>query len=133
MKNRQLGIQKILNYKEYMKLSINDESIYTIHLDTQNNQLPFIEESNTIAGFVEDFYKAELVVKNYNDVMEEMNLLGEPSARTLESVNLTQNHILAIITAIIRGDRFCEGLLVSKIEDGLMYYLLTRIEATLND
>ena len=42
--------------------------------------------------------------------------------------NLTYKEIGTILTAIIRGDRFCSGLIYSKVKDGTLLRLLERLK-----
>lgn len=41
---------------------------------------------------------------------------------------MTQEEVLTSLTFFIRGDRFCEGLLASALEDGTFLKLLIRLK-----
>lgn len=81
-----------------------------------------IPESN-IRGkleiFIRYFGNSDLVDKEY---MENTKKIKEKNIN-----ELTYKEIGTQLTAIIRGDRFCSGLIYSKVKDGTFLKLLERL------
>lgn len=70
--------------------------------------------------FVRYFYDSDLVDKEY---MENEKLIKEKDIN-----ELTYKEVGTELTSIIRGDRFCSGLIYSKVKDGTFLKLLERLQ-----
>lgn len=100
---------------------IIEDTIY----DLKNNPkaCTFITESNPgekLKNFIRYFGTSDLLDKEY---MENEKLIQEKDIN-----NLTYKEIGTMLTAIIRGDRFCSGLIYSKVKDGTLLRLLERFK-----
>lgn len=87
------------------------------------NRKTVIQESNLgekLKTFIRYFGTSDLLDKEY---MENEKLIREKDIN-----NLTYKEIGTILTAIIRGDRFCSGLIYSKVKDGTLLRLLERLK-----
>ena len=87
------------------------------------NRKTVIQESNLgekLKTFIRYFGTSDLLDKEY---MENEKLIQEKDIN-----NLTYKEIGTILTAIIRGDRFCSGLIYSKVKDGTLLRLLERLK-----
>lgn len=70
--------------------------------------------------FVRYFYDSDLVDKEY---------LGNEKLISKKDINeLIYKEIGTMLTSIIRGDRFCSGLIYSKVKDGTFLKLLERLQ-----
>lgn len=82
-----------------------------------------IQESHLgekLKTFIRYFGTSDLLDKEY---MENEKLIQEKDIN-----NLTYKEIGTMLTAIIRGDRFCSGLIYSKVKDGTLLKLLERLK-----
>ena len=73
-----------------------------------------------LRNFVRYFSGSDLLDKEY---MENENLIKDKNID-----ELTYNEVGTMLTAIIRGDRFCSGLIYSKVKDGTILKLLERLK-----
>lgn len=55
---------------------------------------------------------------NYRAILKEAGILGGCGLTRLDVNALDAKTTLAIITFVVRGDRFCEGMLASYLEGG---------------
>lgn len=74
--------------------------------------------------FIRYFGESDLLDKEY---MENEKLIHEKDID-----ELTYKEIGTMLTAIIRGDRFCSGLIYSKVKDGTILKLLERVKELKN-
>lgn len=82
-----------------------------------------IQESHLgekLKTFIRYFGTSDLLDKEY---MKNEKLIQEKDIN-----NLTYKEIGTMLTAIIRGDRFCSGLIYSKVKDGTLLKLLERLK-----
>jgi hypothetical protein len=70
--------------------------------------------------FIRCFGESDLLDKEY---LENEKLIHEKDIN-----ELTYKEIGTMLTAIIRGDRFCSGLIYSKVKDGTLLKLLERLK-----
>lgn len=90
-------------------------------------QMPFVMFDQNMMKFMDEFYESGIAVKNYKEIMETAGIEDEQ----FDFVNLhilNEEVVCAILTYIIRADRFCEGYLKSKIEQGTVTRLLIRLK-----
>ena len=99
------------------------------HSGTEDDpiHLPFVNLDQKVMDFMEDFYKSGISVNNYKEVLESAGI----AEGLFDFVNL---HILspevvcAMLTYMIRADRFCEGYLMAGIEHGTVARILKRLK-----
>lgn len=70
--------------------------------------------------FIRCFYNSDLVDKEYT--------LNTKEISKKDINELTYKEIGTMLTSIIRGDRFCSGLIYSKVKDGTLLKLLERLQ-----
>ena len=90
-------------------------------------QMPFVMFDQNVMKFMDEFYESGIAVKNYKEIMETAGIEDEQ----FDFVNLhilNEEVVCAILTYIIRADRFCEGYLKSKIEQGTVTRVLNRLK-----
>lgn len=90
-------------------------------------QMPFVMFDQNVMKFMDEFYESGIAVKNYKEIMETAGIEDEQ----FDFVNLhilNEEVVCAIMTYIIRADRFCEGYLKSKIEQGTVTRVLNRLK-----
>lgn len=81
-----------------------------------------ILESNPgekLKEFMEYFYENNLFNQNY---IEDYNLIENKGDN-----DLSYEEVLTKLTYIFRGDRFCSGLIKSKVDDGTILRLIERL------
>lgn len=101
--------------------------------DTKNNGtksnpkcFPYIKLEKTISAFLHDFYEGNYAIKNYLDIGTEI-CKSIKSGRSIS--DLSEKELLVYLTWIIRGDRFCDGLLLDCCKDGTVYQILKGLKA----
>ena len=91
-------------------------------MKTEDRKL-VIYESNPgekLKNFIRYFYDSDLLDKEY---LENEKIIKEKNIS-----ELSYKEIGTMLTAIIRGDRFCSGLIYSKVQDGTFLKLLERLQ-----
>lgn len=73
-----------------------------------------------LKNFIRYFYESNLLDKEY--------LENEKNIKDKNIDKLEYKEISTELTAIIRGDRFCSGLMYSKVKDGTFLKLLERLK-----
>ena len=134
-----MGLFDKYKKKKEKKLSFNEVIADTIY-DLKNNSNACtlsggetedgkIIISESVLGeklkiFIRYFGESDLLDKEY---MENEKLIH---GKDIDE--LTYKEIGTMLTAIIRGDRFCSGLIYSKVKDGTLLKLLERVKELKN-
>lgn len=77
--------------------------------------------SDGVRDWIRAFYELELADQNY--VEHYQNLHNKRIAE------MNRDEILTCMTALIRGERFCDGLIASALEDGSLEELSERLNS----
>lgn len=121
---------------------LNDENsgewiIDQTHKGTMDDpkQFPFVAFSRLTENFINDVYKVveehpELDLRNYSDILEKngLPLDGRHGPEDAKLSDMDLQGSLALLVAIIRWDRFCEGTIKKQIEKGTIDRCLKRIK-----
>ena len=94
--------------------------------DDEPLHFPYLKYEKFILDFIDDFYKGNYEIKNYldegNKICKSIN-----SGRCIS--DLSEEELLIYLTWIIRGDRFCDGLLFGCCKDGTVREILKGLKA----
>lgn len=96
--------------------------------------LPFVVHSVIVHKFIDAVYAfvdahEEWNLKSYHKIIEKR--CADFQVNNLKEIRVSEldgKTVVAGILSIIRGDRFCEGMLLSACEDGIMIGLLKRLK-----
>lgn len=69
-----------------------------------------------------------LDVRDYRGVLDSYGLPDEESVLVADISQCDARCTLAMIFTIVRGDRFCEGLLLSYLDNGMMLKWMKRLK-----
>lgn len=89
----------------------------------------WIDYDETTEEFISKMY--EVVPnggKDYGDVLREINMKYGDDYYKVDISKLNGDMILYMMFAVIRGERFCEGIISKYIEKGTMDRWLTRLK-----
>lgn len=123
----------IIKYKDYFDECTNKSELgkwYMKKIGIKTYEFPWLEKPIVLKEFISDFYKSEIAVSDYIEYLNERSLSNFELIEA-RMKNLTIEDLRAIVTMVIRQDRFNEGLLVLKITDGFMFKVIERLEALL--
>lgn len=101
-----------LTFEKVPVLEINGKTVY-------DEKLPDFERS---------LYESGLMIRDYDRVLEDAGIdtaSAHPFDYDIESMDA--NHVLALLTAIVRKERFCEGTIASCVKSGLVEELIERL------
>lgn len=100
----------------------------TKHKGTESDpkHFPYVKLEKTISDFLHDFYEGNYAIRNYLDIGPEI-CKSIKSGRNIS--DLSEKELLIYLTWIIRGDRFCDGLLLARCKDGTFYEILKGLKA----
>lgn len=103
--------------------SFGEMVIDTKHKGTKDDpkHFPYVKYETTIINFLHDFYDGNYTIEDYLDKGKKISK-SIKSGRGINS--LSEKELLIYLTWIIRGDRFCDGLLLNRCKDGTVYEIL---------
>ncbi|SDS06330.1 DUF6508 domain-containing protein [Parafannyhessea umbonata] len=97
-------------------------------------QFPFVGYSAAAHRLIEavhecvDDLRDEMNAFDYMGVLESYGLNGEKDVLAADASSCDAKCALAMVLTIIRQDRFCEGLLLSYLENGKMLEWMKRLQ-----
>lgn len=96
-------------------------------------QMPWVKYTDASTGFVDAVYKFnnendECDLFNYKAILEKNGITFEESLVNVDVSDLDAQCILALIMTVVRGDRFCEGLLATFLKNGCIVKWLARLK-----
>lgn len=103
--------------------SFGEMIIDTKHKGTKDDpkHFPYVKYEKTISNFLHGFYEGDYAIKDYLDNSSEIR----KSIKSGKNISdLSEEELLIFLTWIIRGDRFCDGLLLNRCKDGTVYEIL---------
>ena len=108
--------------------SFGEMVIDTNHDGTKNDpkHFPYVKYEKSINYFFHDFYEGDYAIKDYLDKGNEI-CKSIKSGRNIS--DLSEEELLIFLTWIIRGDRFCDGLLLNRCKDGTVYEIVKGLKA----
>lgn len=89
--------------------------------------MPYVFFDHKTNAFIEEFFKSHIAQKNYQEILEKAGI----KEKAFDSVNLhilDETVVCAMLTSIIKGDRYCEGLIKTSIEKGTVTRILKRLK-----
>lgn len=111
---------KDLTYYIYYfeKVKVKAAAKYITKNNVGDNILPFVDYTGVVDRFISAFYESQFLDEFYGEKIE--------SIEDYKSVdeNTSYDDLCAILTYIIRGERFCTGKILTHIEDRLIHKLL---------
>lgn len=110
-------------------------------LEIENNdviedliQIPGVNYSRLVEQFTNDVYifeknNKDMELTSYSDILKENGLEWNGKSMKEADVSLLNEQcIMALIMAVIRADRFCEGILLKFFESGCILKWLERLK-----
>ncbi len=93
-------------------------------------QMPFVGYSESVHKFIEVMHDFADKYPKYNlhDYLGVLEAKGIKNIKTVNVSELDAESTLAVLMTIVRQDRFCEGLLLSCLEDGMVLSLLKKLK-----
>ena len=125
----------VTKYKSYFDECSNKTELGKWHMKKigiKTYEFPWLEKPIELREFISDFYKSDIAVSDYIEYLEKNNL-NNFDLIELSMGDLNIEDLCAILTMVIRQDRFNEGLLVSKIIDGFLFKIIERLEKVVGD
>ena len=94
------------------------------------NSFPFPAYTELIHEFIKDVHdfcenNPEYDLWHYRDKMKSYGLKSDKSA---DISSLDVEAVLTLIMWVVRGERFCDGLILSSIKEGRMQAMLRRLK-----
>ncbi len=121
-----IGLLDSLDNTEYGKCIFDKD-----HEGTIEDPIPFphIDYSKTVYEFVDavyDFHEnnPDYGLNDYGKIMAE-NGVRDIASADVESLNLQV--VMALLMWVVRGERFCDGLILANLEEGNIQRLLRRL------
>ena len=116
---------------------LNNDEFGTWHHDTEHKgtkedpvQFPFPVYTEAVHELIDAVYEfiedhPEYQLRHYYEVMERYGLKNLQDA-DIDSLN--DEAVLALLTWVIRGERFCDGLILGNLKEGRIQHLLRRLK-----
>lgn len=95
-------------------------------------QLPFPSYSETVSKLIEAVYNfneknPDYNLYNYNEVLEQ-NGYKELMFDKIDVSNMDDKCLMALFMALVRGERFCDGLIMKMLEAGIVQKWIKRLK-----
>lgn len=131
-------MQRFQSLTKYISL-ISKDDIGTWVIDRENDgtmehpiQMPFVNYSKMVDGFVEDVYKfndehPEFGLNRYGEILEKNGLEWGSKMSAADVSNKDAQCVLALIIGGVRAERFCDGALMGFFKDGSIERWLMRL------
>ncbi len=104
------------------------------HKGTKNDpiQLPFPAYTDTVNKLIKAVYNfneknPDYNLYNYNEVLEQ-NGYKELMFDKIDVSNMDDKCLMALFMALVRGERFCDGLIMKMLEAGIVQKWLKRLK-----
>ncbi|SCW67248.1 hypothetical protein SAMN02910456_02511 [Ruminococcaceae bacterium YRB3002] len=103
------------------------------HKGTEDDPLPFphIEYSDTVRKLIRAVYSFHESNPEYelNEYMEILKCHGytDINVETIDVSNMDDKCLMALFMALVRGERFCDGLILDALEVGAVQRWLVRL------
>lgn len=97
-------------------------------------QLPFVNYSETINDFVDDFYSfiennEDMGISSYQEILDNNGIKwSKESMKNVDVSNLDSQCVLALIMGAIRAERFSDGALLDFFNSGCILRWLERLD-----
>lgn len=118
MKTKQLT--QLQNFVQRFK---DEKPLYTIQLEPLTME-PYTY-GKALTDFIKFMYKQKLIVSDYTQ-MQESYFKTKNESKFISRRN--EEECLSLLTAFIRQDRFIDGLLAGKVEDGTVELIVKKIQ-----
>jgi len=124
------GIKELIKFIPYFEKATGDSACTWSAAEktdenTFNMAYPIYE--GKLSEFIETFYNTNLVCHNYIQITQEKGIQNmEQMAAAVETADIELTK--AILTAYIRGERFCDGLWETAVEDKIFLRILYRLK-----
>ena len=117
---------------------IDNEKYGEVHSDFNHKgtmddpiPMPYITYGEAVMDFIHVVHKfvddnPDYELKNYMEIMEQNGIKHVEDA--VGNQNLDGKAIMAVLTCIVRQERFCDGLILSCLENGTIQNLLKRLK-----
>lgn len=109
------------------------------HKGTIEDPLPFpyIEYSDVVRKLVKAIYNfhdanPDYDLKNYMDILE-CNGYKDINIDTIDVSAMDDKCLMALFMALVRGERFCDGLILGALEEGAVQRWLKRLREIVNN
>ncbi len=121
---------------------LNDNQYGEWVFDRQNNgsrehpiHMPYIKYSDIVYLLIADIYIVAQTYEKFNltcyhEILEKHNIQWSEQSMTEADVStLDKQCILALLVGTVQAERFCEGILMSFLENGCILHWLKRLQA----
>ena len=95
-------------------------------------QLPFPAYTETVDKLIEAVYNfnennPDYNLYNYNEVLEQ-NGYKELNFEEIDVSKMDDKCLMALFMALVRGERFCDGLILKMLESGIVQNWIKRLK-----
>lgn len=115
----------IEKYIAYFEKNDVNFLIYEVEENGKIKELQYPKYDDGLCNFIEEIYDSRLMLKNYMEIVNN-EVSGSPlDKKTIEG--LDYRRACAVLTWIVRSDRFDETALGRAANDRLLYHVLNKI------
>ena len=122
-----LKLEEPLKTDKFGKLIVDKK-----HKGTKDDpfEMPYISYSETVSKLIEAVYNfcennPDYNLYKYNEVLEKNGYRGELDK--VDVSNIDDKCLMALFMALVRGERFCDGLIQKMLEAGVVQKWLKRL------
>ncbi len=94
-------------------------------------EMPYLSYTETVSKLIEAVYSfneknPDYNLYNYNEVLEQYGY-KELKFEKIDVSKMDDKCLMALFMALVRGERFCDGLIMSMLEAGIVQKWLKRL------
>ncbi len=127
--NELLELEKALNGDKFGEWVVDNK-----HKGTKDDpiHLPFPNYTEAVDKFMNAVYKfiennPDYNLYNYSEILEQKGY-NHIDLKTIDVSNMDDKCIMALLVYLVRGERFCDGLILSAFEAGTVQKCLKRLK-----
>jgi hypothetical protein len=117
-------LENILKYEQYFKECSEQKKEVKVHSEQLKDgvrTMPVYIKDQELRNFIIDFYDSEVLNSNYKSHLKNKEII----VHEIQDFSIySKEDLLAILTFIVRQDRFSEGYLIKKAYDGSIYQII---------
>ncbi|RPF52203.1 DUF6508 domain-containing protein [Aquisalibacillus elongatus] len=120
--------ENVLKYKDYFEDLKQDDVVTWRKQGDQGGAygLPFPDYHTKFKEFIREVKNSNLLHKDYINLLEDSEFDINDINQSIEEADF--ENLRAILTLLIRRERFGDGNWASSVESGDFYYVLVRLE-----
>ena len=135
-----LQLENLLENDAYGEIKDSFADSMKTHKGTVDDPLPFphIEYTEVVRKLIHAVYdfndaNPEYDLYNYNSVLKSYGINGSINLEDIDVSEMDDKCLMALFMALVRGERFCDGLILDALQSGSVQKWIKRLKVIVAD